>query len=70
MEDLALGRTFQPLVLLICGYMNRLAPVPSLVSVFGGVQGATLRAFSGNVGLTSRNASQRSALQNEVTQIG
>jgi hypothetical protein len=36
MEDLELGRTFKPVVVLIYMHKNRLAPVPLLVSVFGG----------------------------------
>jgi hypothetical protein len=36
MEDLALGRTFQPLVVAIYMYKDRLAPVPLLVFMFGG----------------------------------
>jgi hypothetical protein len=36
MEDLALGRTFQPLLVSMYMCKNRLAPVPLLISMFGG----------------------------------
>jgi hypothetical protein len=42
MEDLALGRTFQPLVVPIYMYKNRYAPVPFARLHVWGVQGATL----------------------------
>jgi hypothetical protein len=58
MQDPAFARTFQPHVVPIYVCKNRYAPVPFARLHVWGVQGATRRAFSGNVSLTCRNASQ------------
>jgi hypothetical protein len=47
MEALALGRTFQPLVVAIYMYKDRLAPVPLLVSMFGGCKEPHFEHFLG-----------------------
>ena len=58
MQVLELGRTFQPVVVLIYVYKNMYPPVPFARLHVWVVQAPTLRSFSGYVALTSRNASQ------------
>jgi hypothetical protein len=47
MEDLDLGRTFHSLVVPIYMYKDRLAPVPLLVSMFGGCNEPHFEHFLG-----------------------
>jgi hypothetical protein len=47
MEDLVLGRTFQPLVVPIYMFKDRFAPVLLLVSMFGGCQEPLFEHFLG-----------------------